>query len=261
MHAAIVYHSSTGNTRHCVEVVKAEIEKAGHACDIFDTRQAEGVDLKAFDMLGVASAVYGFRPAYAALKFLRDMPPVEDMPAFVLACCSLIPANSLNRMARMLRGKGAQVLGGIEVRGEEAWTAIRFPGLIIGKGRPNAQDDETVRAFTRDMIEAHGQAISGKAVPRSRFRRFSPWGLIGSLTCRPVMRYAMLGKKLNEDKCTKCGLCAEKCPTNSIALAPYPTFGGGCMGCFACVNLCPEEAIRTPWTWGRVRYKGYGNVE
>ncbi|NOZ23580.1 MAG: hypothetical protein GXP25_21090 [Planctomycetes bacterium] len=261
MHAAIVYHSSTGNTRHCVEVIKAEIEETGHACDLFDTRQAKGMDLKEFDMLGVASAVYGFRPAYAALEFLRDMPPVEGKPAFVVACSSMVPANSLNRMARMLRGKGAHVLGGIEVQGEESWTALRFPGLIIGKGRPNADDDESIRAFTRDLIEAHGQSISGKDVERPRFRRFSPFGMIGMLTSRVVMRYAMLGKKLNEDKCTKCGQCAEDCPMGAITLDPYPKFGSRCMGCFSCVNLCPEEAISTPWTWGRVRYKGYGNSE
>lgn len=258
MHAIIIHHSSTGNTRHCAEVIQSAIREAGHACDLFDTRQARVVDLKGYDLVGAASAVYGFRPAHAMLEYLRDMPAIEGTPAFVLACCSMIPANSLNTMAKMLRLRGGRVLDGIEVRGEESWPALRFPGLIVGRGRPNADDDEQLRRFAARLIERHGQFVSGGDAVAPRFRRFSLWGLIGMVTARPVMRYGMLGKKLNEEKCMKCSRCAENCPMDAIRLDPYPQFGSGCMGCFGCVNLCPRGAIGTPLTWGRVRYRGHG---
>jgi len=254
----VVYHSSTGNTRHCVEVVQAELHRAGHECDIVKCHEAAGDVCEGYDLVGVASAVYGFRPADTMLKFLRRMSRAEGKPAFALCCCSLVEANSLHIMARLLDRKGYRVTGGLSVRGEESWPAVRFRWLTIGKGRPNTDDDERIRVFTRETLKKVEALRAGREIPPPRFKRFSPWHLLGMITARPVMRWAMLGKFLDEEKCTKCGLCADVCPTRSITLDPFPRFGKGCMGCFACVNLCPEEAISTPLTWGRVRYKGFG---
>jgi len=256
--ALIVYHSSTGNTRHCAEVLQAALEGAGHGCELLDTRRARQANLPDYDLIGFATAVYGFRPAHAMGEFLREMPAIEGKPVFLLACCSMIAAKSLWRMQRTVHLKGGRVIAGIEVRGEESWPAVRFPKLIVGKGRPNDDDDERLRAFAANLLERHGRLAAGEDVDPPRLRWFSPWGLIGAITARPVMRYAMLGKKLNEEACTQCGLCARNCPMEAITLEPYPRFGGNCMGCFACVNLCPAEAISTPLTWGRVRYKGHG---
>jgi len=51
---------------------------------------------------------------------------------------------------------------------------------------------------------------------------------------------------MDYDKCTQCGLCTEKCPTNCIEGKPkteraYIT--EDCIGCTACVKACPVDAI------------------
>ncbi len=61
--------------------------------------------------------------------------------------------------------------------------------------------------------------------------------------------------KLNKEKCTKCGLCVQKCPDNAI-FQPRTTSGSGqatleypifmhelCASCGLCWNLCPVRAI------------------
>ncbi|GAG22673.1 unnamed protein product, partial [marine sediment metagenome] len=50
---------------------------------------------------------------------------------------------------------------------------------------------------------------------------------------------------VDEEKCTRCGKCAEVCVFNAIAvLGEYVlTFPQLCHGCGACAYLCPEEAI------------------
>jgi len=51
--------------------------------------------------------------------------------------------------------------------------------------------------------------------------------------------------KIDEEKCTHCGQCAEVCAYNAIAVLPdrVMVFPELCHGCGACSYLCPEKAI------------------
>ena len=51
--------------------------------------------------------------------------------------------------------------------------------------------------------------------------------------------------KVDENKCTYCGKCAEVCPYHAIAVLPKEVlvFPQLCHGCGACSYLCPEKAI------------------
>lgn len=51
--------------------------------------------------------------------------------------------------------------------------------------------------------------------------------------------------KVNEDKCTYCGKCAEVCAYNAIAVIKEKVllFTELCHGCGGCSLLCPEDAI------------------
>lgn len=57
-------------------------------------------------------------------------------------------------------------------------------------------------------------------------------------TCIPV-------PKVDEDRCTYCGKCAQVCAFNAIAVLGKHvlTFPELCHGCGACSHLCPEKAI------------------
>jgi len=59
---------------------------------------------------------------------------------------------------------------------------------------------------------------------------------------------------IDEEKCTKCGLCVEHCPQDVFfgsekKQAPLITFPEECWHCYACVLDCPAPGairIRTP---------------
>ena len=56
---------------------------------------------------------------------------------------------------------------------------------------------------------------------------------------------SILVPRVDEDKCTYCGMCAEVCAYNAIAVLGNHvlTFPQLCHGCGACSYLCPEKAI------------------
>lgn len=49
--------------------------------------------------------------------------------------------------------------------------------------------------------------------------------------------------KLDADKCSKCGICAEICPMNSIKPENPGVVDGICIKCCGCVKKCPEKAL------------------
>ncbi|MHB9097780.1 MAG: DUF362 domain-containing protein [Syntrophales bacterium] len=55
---------------------------------------------------------------------------------------------------------------------------------------------------------------------------------------------------LKPGKCTRCGLCADICPTGAAILHPEadPVYDlSSCVGCSQCIALCPQAALRIFW--------------
>jgi len=56
---------------------------------------------------------------------------------------------------------------------------------------------------------------------------------------------------LKEERCTRCGICTDICPTGAASFPgsdDYPTYDLDlCIGCAQCIAMCPEGALRIFW--------------
>jgi uncharacterized protein len=62
--------------------------------------------------------------------------------------------------------------------------------------------------------------------------------------------HADVKPKLNQDKCIKCGECADVCPIGAASMTDsnYPVYDlVKCIGCAQCIALCPETALKIRW--------------
>jgi ferredoxin len=77
------------------------------------------------------------------------------------------------------------------------------------------------------------------------------WGRLYCNTICPVgtllgliSRISVFRIKMIQDRCTKCAKCAFACKSNCINIKDQKVDFSRCVGCFNCISVCPEDAIK-----------------
>jgi len=68
--------------------------------------------------------------------------------------------------------------------------------------------------------------------------KMSYWGLYKFYT-------PYIAKKItiNKELCTKCRICENNCPTNSVSIESQNCIASTCALCMKCMNKCPVNAF------------------
>jgi ferredoxin len=150
---------------------------------------------------------------------------------------------ALHEMGKMLGEKGYTILGAAKVLAVHSmmWQ-FKNP---LGEGNPDSEDDAMIKGLVGDV---NSKLLSGvkKPIPLEDLN-YQPEEVQEAMqkVNIEVAKQMLPPRKLDEEACTKCGICEEECSAQAIKCDPYPQFGDECFLCYNCVRLCEEGAIKT----------------
>jgi len=253
MNIAVVYFSQTGQTLKVAEAMAEGLRGKKHTVNVLPMRKVKPADIEMYDLLGVGSPCFESQAPKPVHDWLDQWPALHDKPVFVFATSGGAPGRVLYDLTRALRGRGARVIGGFMCRGTVHHPAPCLNGRL--PNRPNAEDLVQARAFA-SAIDKYLQSGSSGTMPESRLDALKPaWSfyhLIGLIAKPFLLRMVLPKPKLDKNLCNQCGLCAKECPVNSVTLAPYPVLDSGCIRCYHCQNVCPQDALNESWWYGNL---------
>ena len=130
-----------------------------------------------------------------------------------------------------------------------------MPKPYLTDGHPDEIDLKEAEDFGREMAELSRRIYQGETNLIPTFPRGKdydetygqPLGPNAGLPEDAVITvsYPLI---INMDKCTRCDLCVEHCPTNSIDFAESPPlFRFDCDKCWLYEQICPVGAIEYDW--------------
>lgn len=116
----------------------------------------------------------------------------------------------------------------------------------FGAGRPDEKDRAELQAFSKKIKEKLDGQAEGKSV-----------SVPGN---KPYRSYSGIPLKPKAGKsCTKCGICAAKCPAGAIPKSnPSEVDKEKCISCMRCISVCPRKARdvnRILWKAASVKMK------
>lgn len=232
-----IYFSGSGHTKHCAEFFVQLT--GGRAVSIED---AAAFDLiKESDELFVAYPIhYSNLPKIVRDFLTQNASAFAQKKVFFIATMGLFSGDGAGLAARILKKAGAKILGGLHIRMPDAIADVKMLKKPLEENVAIAKAAEQKIASASCLIKVGRYPKDGL----SFLSRLA--GLFGQrLWFIPTVKAARSKLKVNQEKCSGCGLCAKNCPTKSLSIANGKAafVPGKCTLCYRCVNSCPSCAI------------------
>ena len=248
--ALIVYFSPAGSTEHVARVMERKLKEMETPVTAINLGREPDIpfiipqllDAKDNLCLHIGSPVYANHPVPPVMEFISSLPKAHE--GFSVPFVTWGGATSgiaLHVMGGALEEKGYRVLGAAKILAKHSlmW-ACDSP---LGENHPDEEDDRLAEVLVETTCERFRRGET-KGIPLSalRYQRDQIYEKMKA-TSLESRRPFFPNRRILQDRCTQCEICSAQCPVEAITLSPFPEFGPGCILCFNCVRLCPENAI------------------
>lgn len=146
MKTIIIYESTHhGNTRKLVDAVAER-----YGVQTVAVKEASGMDLKAYDMIGIASGV-AFGKFYEAVERFAEECLPEGKDVFFLYTCGNDSGKYANSVSAKAKARGCRVVGVYGCRGFDTFGPFKLIGGI-GKGHPTQSEIDGAVDFYGSLV-------------------------------------------------------------------------------------------------------------
>ncbi len=246
----LVYFSQGGSTARISESVAKGLCAEGHTVDLHNLKDGPAPNPGTYDVLGVGTPTYYFRPPFPITEHLTNLPDLAGKPFFVFAVSSVNIGDTGNIVRRVLEQKGGKETGYARYIGANYFIGYLKQGYLFSPSHPKPD------AFTQ--AEQFGREVAGRLAGKNyqKAERDAPTHVVYRierfLTNRLFARQLFTRLfHMDRKKCTACGLCMKTCPMQNVRedKEGRPTWGRDCILCFSCETKCPTDAINSRVTW------------
>lgn len=257
----IIYFSLGGTTARVAEAIASGLRHGDYQVDFCNLKDELPPTLEKYDLLGIGSPAYYFRPPFNVMETLNALPKLNGLPCFVFVLHGTYRGDTGNRIRRVLAQKGARERGYFHCYGADFYLGYLREGVFFSPDHPTAEELLLAEKFgrqvaTRTLAQEHPQQGDDPALGVFyRIERF----LLNRWLVKQV--YSRLFQ-VNGNVCTNCGFCVEQCPTGNITEDEqgYPAWGRNCLLCLNCEMQCPTGAIKSPLSFPFFRLAMRHNV-
>ena len=239
-----MYFSGTGTTEKIVREVageicrlKGETGEGPHTIDFtpFENRK-ESYVFSEKDIIVFGVPVIAGRVPNVLLPFLETIEGNGALAVPVVLYGNRNFDDALIELRDILEEHGFHTVAAGAFIGEHSFSRK------LAAGRPDKEDLKIADGFAADI---YGKLVEGSLQ--------TPVKVDGQEPLRPYYKprdrkgnhinILKVKPKLDESKCTKCGICAEACPMGSIKKDAPGVVDGICIKCCGCEKKCPEGAL------------------
>lgn len=243
METTIFYFSATGNSLSLTRKIANELGN----CKIVPIAKAVCNDFVEVTTarVGIVFPVYAWGMPRIVEEFAGKLLFKTKPYIFGIATCVAIQGNTLKDLRKALRLKGVDLNAGFAVRaGRSSLMQLNRLDKIIIKLNRHEKRAETGEVRLPELVNTI-EKLSGHRPETSSWSA----GLFGSLLHGVAVKtFKTIDTSfVVEDSCNGCGNCARLCPRSNIVLNNNrPVFMHNCELCHACIQWCPNFAIKHP---------------
>ena len=232
MKKEIYFFTGTGNT---LQITKEIADNIGGAeiKSISRLRDAKSVETYA-DIVGIVFPVYFMNVPKIVTEFFGKLKIKEGSYTFLICNCGANYGGTLKLAEKALLKSDNTVSAAYNIYMPD--NSIAFPtpldeheGMIEKMKEQAGEISQQIKNGIE--IDAEGSVISsffGKTVMEN--------------VCTGILGFDKM--KLDNEKCTNCGICQKVCPVENISAGEvHPAWGDECQMCFACIHYCAQKAV------------------